>query len=79
MHLNLSADEVLSTTRAVRKRLDFERKVPRVVARRQAVLVRRALEMVVADVVGAALEQRGGDRPDRRGVGVDQTADFGDN
>ncbi len=29
MHLNLSADEVLTTTRAVRKRLDFERDVPR--------------------------------------------------
>ena len=29
MALNLSADEVLSTTRAVRKRLDFDRPVPR--------------------------------------------------
>jgi len=29
MHLNLTADEVLSTTRAVRKRLDFDRPVPR--------------------------------------------------
>jgi nitroreductase len=29
MHLNLTADEVLSTTRAVRKRLDLERPVPR--------------------------------------------------
>jgi hypothetical protein len=29
MGLNLSADEVLSTTRAVRKRLDFDRPVPR--------------------------------------------------
>jgi nitroreductase len=29
MALNLSADEVLSTTRAVRKRLDFSRPVPR--------------------------------------------------
>ncbi|MDJ0768062.1 MAG: nitroreductase family protein [Ilumatobacter sp.] len=29
MHLNLSADEVLSTTRSVRKRLDFERPVER--------------------------------------------------
>ena len=29
MHLNLSADEVLSTTRAVRKRLDFDRPVER--------------------------------------------------
>ena len=29
MRLNLSADEVLSTTRAVRKRLDFDRPVPR--------------------------------------------------
>jgi nitroreductase len=29
MSLNLSADEVLSTTRAVRKRLDFSRPVPR--------------------------------------------------
>ena len=29
MHLNLSADEVLSTTRAVRKRLDFDRPVSR--------------------------------------------------
>jgi nitroreductase len=29
MHLNLSADEVLSTTRAVRKRLDLERPVER--------------------------------------------------
>ncbi|WP_281918271.1 nitroreductase family protein [Nocardia sputorum] len=29
MSLNLSADEVLSTTRAVRKRLDFTRPVPR--------------------------------------------------
>ena len=28
MHLNLSADEVLSTTRAVRKRLDFDQPVP---------------------------------------------------
>lgn len=28
-HLGLSADEVLTTTRAVRKRLDFERPVPR--------------------------------------------------
>ena len=27
MHLNLSADEVLTTTRAVRKRLDFDRPV----------------------------------------------------
>lgn len=29
MHLNLTADEVLSTTRAVRKRLDFDRPVER--------------------------------------------------
>jgi len=29
MELNLSADEVLSTTRAVRKRLDFDKPVPR--------------------------------------------------
>jgi nitroreductase len=29
MHLNLSADDVLSTTRAVRKRLDFDRPVER--------------------------------------------------
>src|SRR5688500_7545973 len=29
MHLNLSADEVLSTTRAVRKRLDFDKPVER--------------------------------------------------
>jgi nitroreductase len=29
VHLNLSADEVLTTTRAVRKRLDFERPVER--------------------------------------------------
>ncbi|MET0824890.1 MAG: nitroreductase family protein [Acidimicrobiales bacterium] len=29
MHLNLSADEVLTTTRAVRKRLDFDRPVER--------------------------------------------------
>ncbi len=29
MHLGLSADEVLTTTRAVRKRLDFEREVER--------------------------------------------------
>ena len=29
MQLNLSADEVLTTTRAVRKRLDFERPVER--------------------------------------------------
>jgi nitroreductase len=29
MHLNLTADEVLSTTRAVRKRLDLDRPVPR--------------------------------------------------
>ena len=29
MTLNLSADEVLTTTRAVRKRLDFEKPVPR--------------------------------------------------
>ena len=29
VRLNLSADEVLSTTRAVRKRLDFDRPVPR--------------------------------------------------
>ena len=29
MTLNLSADEVLSTTRAVRKRLDFDRPVAR--------------------------------------------------
>ena len=29
MHLNLSADDVLSTTRAVRKRLDFDRPVAR--------------------------------------------------
>lgn len=29
MHLNLTADEVLSTTRAVRKRLDLDRAVPR--------------------------------------------------
>ena len=31
MELNLSADEVLSTTRAVRKRLDFDKPVPRAV------------------------------------------------
>lgn len=29
MHLNLSADEVLTTTRSVRKRLDFDRPVER--------------------------------------------------
>ena len=29
MHLGLSADEVLTTTRAVRKRLDFDRPVER--------------------------------------------------
>ena len=29
MTLNLSADEVLTTTRSVRKRLDFDRPVPR--------------------------------------------------
>jgi nitroreductase len=29
MHLNLSADDVLTSTRAVRKRLDFDRPVPR--------------------------------------------------
>ncbi len=29
MHLNLTADEVLTTTRSVRKRLDFERPVER--------------------------------------------------
>ena len=29
MKLNLSADEVLTTTRAVRKRLDFDKPVPR--------------------------------------------------
>ncbi|GAB3847077.1 nitroreductase family protein [Dactylosporangium cerinum] len=29
MHLNLTADDVLSTTRAVRKRLDLDRPVPR--------------------------------------------------
>ncbi len=29
MTLNLSADEVLTTTRSVRKRLDFEKPVPR--------------------------------------------------
>ena len=29
MHLNLSADEVLATTRSVRKRLDFDRPVER--------------------------------------------------
>src|ERR1700747_790164 len=29
MTLNLSVDEVLTTTRSVRKRLDFERPVPR--------------------------------------------------
>ena len=31
MHLNLSADELLTTTRSVRKRLDFERPVERAV------------------------------------------------
>ena len=31
MHLNLSADEVLATTRSVRKRLDFERPVERAI------------------------------------------------
>ena len=29
MTLNLSADDVLTTTRSVRKRLDFEKPVPR--------------------------------------------------
>jgi hypothetical protein len=29
MHLNLSADEVLKTTRSVRKRLDFDKPVER--------------------------------------------------
>ena len=29
MNLNLSVDEVLTTTRSVRKRLDFDKPVPR--------------------------------------------------
>ena len=31
MHLNLTADEVLKTTRSVRKRLDFDKPVDRAV------------------------------------------------
>ena len=39
-HLNLSADEVLSTTRAVRKRLDFDRPV-------DMALIRECLEIAL--------------------------------
>ena len=48
-----------------RERDDF-RQVAGVVARRQAAFARRALEVMVADVVGAALEQRDGDRRGQR-------------
>ena len=46
MHLNLSADEVLSTTRAVRKRLDFDRPVEREV-------IEECLELAVQAPTGS--------------------------
>jgi len=46
MHLNLTADEVLSTTRAVRKRLDFDRPVEREV-------VMECLELAVQAPTGS--------------------------
>ena len=56
---------------------DDLRQIPRVGARRQPALARRALEMVMADVVGATLEQRDGDRrrqrvADQRQVALEQ-------
>jgi nitroreductase len=45
-HLGLSADEVLSTTRAVRKRLDFDRPVDRA-------LVRECLELALQAPTGS--------------------------
>ena len=46
--LNLTPDELLSTTRAVRKRLDFDRPVP-------VELVKECIEMSVQAVVVAAV------------------------
>ncbi len=46
MHLNLSADDVLSTTRAVRKRLDFDRPVEREV-------IQECLELAVQAPTGS--------------------------
>jgi nitroreductase len=46
MHLNLSADDVLSTTRAVRKRLDFDRPVEREV-------IEECLELAVQAPTGS--------------------------
>ena len=46
MHLNLSADEVLATTRSVRKRLDFERPV-------EAEIVMECLELALQAPTGS--------------------------
>ena len=48
MRLNLSADEVLATTRSVRKRLDFERPVERE-------LVTECLELALQAPTGSNL------------------------
>ena len=56
-----------------RKRDDL-RQVARVLARRQPALGRRALEMVVADVVGAPLEERERHRRAERGADERQVA-----
>jgi nitroreductase len=46
MHLELSADELLTTTRSVRKRLDFEREVP-------VEVVRECIELAVQAPTGS--------------------------
>src|SRR6478672_673097 len=56
---------------------DDLRQIAHVGARRQPALARRALEMVMADVVGATLQQRDGDRrrqrvADQRQVALEQ-------
>jgi hypothetical protein len=57
---NVGQFRAIAALRRARERDDLLQ-VARIVARRQAVLVRGAFEMVVADVVGAAFEQRDGD------------------
>jgi len=51
MKLNLTADEVLTSTRAVRKRLDFEEPVPMEV-------ITECLEQAVQAPTGSTLEEK---------------------
>ena len=66
--LDLSPDELLSTTRAVRKRLDFERPVERELLDECLALAQQAPNGVERGAVALRRRDRGGDEGEARRV-----------